>query len=192
MLSLGEGLGLDMIGMKKVAGGALQDSMLVEGVAFKKTFSYAGFEQMTKSFDNPKIVLLNVELELKAERDNAEVRVADVKAYQQVVDAEWDIIYDKLAKIVASGAQVVLSKLAIGDLATQYFADRGLFCAGRVEEPDMKRVAKATGASMQVPPLPPCAECDERWNGPPREKRAEPALLTRTVRRAVRRRLATT
>merc|ERR1719197_89144 len=136
--------------MKKVAGGSLQDSILVQGVAFKKTFAYAGFEQMTKQFTDPKIVLLNVELELKAERDNAEVRVTDVASYQQVVDAEWGIIYDKLAKIVESGAQIVLSRLAIGDLATQYFADRGLFCAGRVPEEDLKRVAKATGASVQT------------------------------------------
>ena len=50
-------------------------------------------------FNKPKIVLLNVELELKAERDNAEVRVDNVAAYQQVVDAEWDIIYEKLAKV---------------------------------------------------------------------------------------------
>merc|ERR1711988_2053219 len=135
---------------KKVQGGSLQDSLLVEGVAFKKTFSYAGFEQMTKSFSNPKIVLLNVELELKAERDNAEVRITDVASYQKVVDAEWEIIYDKLAKIVASGANIVLSRLAIGDLATQYFADRGLFCAGRVPDNDMKRMAKATGASVQT------------------------------------------
>uniref|UniRef100_A0A6S9TJZ6 CCT-eta n=1 Tax=Chrysotila carterae TaxID=13221 RepID=A0A6S9TJZ6_CHRCT len=150
VLGIGKTGNLDMIGMKKVPGGSLIDSMLVEGVAFKKTFSYAGFEQMTKYFDNPKIVLLNVELELKAERDNAEVRVADVAAYQRVVDAEWDIIYDKLAKIVASGASIVLSRLAIGDLATQYFADRGLFCAGRVAEDDLKRVAKATGAVLQT------------------------------------------
>ncbi len=61
------------------------------------------------------------------------------------MDAEWNIIYDKLAKCVASGAQVVLSRLAIGDLATQYFADRGIFCAGRVADDDMQRVAKATG-----------------------------------------------
>ena len=80
---------------------------------------YAGFEQMTKSFDNPKIVLLNIELELKAERDNAELRVSNIAEYQQVVDAEWEIIYEKLAKIVASGANIVLSRLAIGDLATQ-------------------------------------------------------------------------
>jgi len=141
---------LEMIGMKKVQGGALQDSMLVDGVAFKKTFSYAGFEQMTKHFDNPKICLLNVELELKAERDNAEIRISDVGAYQKIVDAEWDIIYEKLDKIVKSGANIVLSKLAIGDLATQYFADRGLFCAGRVEHFDMIRLQKASGGMIQT------------------------------------------
>ena len=54
--------------------------------------------------------------------------------YQAFVDAEWKIIYDKLDAIVATGAKVVLSRLAIGDLATQYFADRDIFCAGRVTE----------------------------------------------------------
>ena len=31
---------------------------------------------------------------------------------------------------------------------TIHFADRGLFCAGRVEERDMRRVAKATHATF--------------------------------------------
>ncbi len=66
-------LDLKMIGIKKVIGGGLRDSFLVDGVAFKKTFSYAGFEQQPKSFANPKILLLNIELELKAEKENAEV-----------------------------------------------------------------------------------------------------------------------
>lgn len=55
------------------------------------------------------------------------------------MDAEWNILYDKLEKIYQSGAKVVLSKLPIGDVATQYFADRDLFCAGRVQEEDLKR-----------------------------------------------------
>lgn len=46
---------------------------------------------------------------------------------QMVVRAEWDILYDKLQKIVDSGAQVVLSKLPIGDVATAYFSDRFVF-----------------------------------------------------------------
>lgn len=139
-----------LIGIKKVPGGAMEESQLVDGVAFKKTFVYAGFEQQPKSFDNPKILCLNIELELKAERDNAEVRVERVEEYQAIVDAEWKIIGDKLERIAATGANVVLSRLAIGDLAMQFFADRGIFCAGRVPADDMERVLRAMGCSMQA------------------------------------------
>ena len=52
-----------------------QDSFAVDGVAFKKTFSYAGFEQQPKSFKEAKICLLNLELELKSEKENAEIRI---------------------------------------------------------------------------------------------------------------------
>lgn len=56
-----------------------------------------------------------------------QVRVDKVSEYQKIVDAEWQILYDKLAKIHASGANVVLSKLPIGDVATQYFSDRYIY-----------------------------------------------------------------
>ncbi|RNF08597.1 T-complex protein 1 subunit eta [Trypanosoma conorhini] len=149
VLSLDSDLNLDMIGIKKVPGGSMRESILVDGVAFKKTFSYAGFEQQRKKFENPKVLLLNVELELKAEKDNAEVRVKDPKQYQSIVDAEWKIIYDKMEKCAETGAKIVLSRLPIGDLATQYFADHDIFCAGRVSADDMARVALATGGVVQ-------------------------------------------
>lgn len=139
-----------MIGVKKVTGGGMQDSELVNGVAFEKTFSYAGFEQQPKHFENPKILLLNIELELKAERDNAEVRIDKVEDYQKVVDAEWDILFEKLDRIAATGANVVLSKLAIGDVATQYFAERGIFAAGRVQDADLQRMVSAVGGAVQT------------------------------------------
>jgi len=147
---LDDDLDLSLVGVKKVPGGSVTDSFAVPGVAFKKTFSYAGFEQQPKSFKNPKILLLNLELELKSEKDNAEVRIEDPSQYQAIVDAEWNIIYEKLEKCVESGAQIILSKLPIGDLATQYFADRDLFCAGRVPDDDCQRVSRATGAVMNT------------------------------------------
>lgn len=100
-------------------------------------------------YEKPLIALLNIELELKAERDNAEIRVDSVDEYQNIVDAEWQILYDKLEKIHKSGAKVVLSRLPIGDVATQYFADRDMFCAGRVAEEDLKRTMKACGGAIQ-------------------------------------------
>ncbi|KAL6995389.1 T-complex protein 1 subunit eta [Sarracenia purpurea var. burkii] len=204
VLAIGNADRLNMIGIKKVPGGNMRDSFLVNGVAFKKTFSYAGFEQQPKKFLKPKILLLNVQLELKSEKENAEIRLSDPSQYQSIVDAEWNIIYDKLDKCVKSGAKIVLSRLAIGDLGTQdvpltklwnacggnqrrikvhvdfciytklgevvailvrwrmskqnpqivgvyqYFADRDIFCAGRVTEEDLQRVAAATGGTVQT------------------------------------------
>jgi T-complex protein 1 subunit eta len=141
---------LKLVGIKKVTGGSVTDSQLIQGVAFKKTFSYAGFEQQPKHLKNPFILLLNVELELKSEKENAEVRITDPDQYQSIVDAEWQIIYEKLDKCIDSGAKIILSRLPIGDLATQYFADRGIFSAGRVGTDDLDRVAKATGAFVQT------------------------------------------
>lgn len=161
VLKLDDLLPLNMIGIKKINGGALEDSQLIDGVAFKKTFSYAGFEMQPKSYKECKIALLNIELELKAERDNAEIRVDNVKEYQRIVDAEWQILYDKLEKIHKSGANVVLSKLPIGDVATQYFADRDMFCAGRVQEEDMRRTMKACGGAI----LTTIADLDEKVMG---------------------------
>lgn len=87
---------------------------------------------------------------MKSEKENAEIRLENPDDYQKIVDAEWKLIYEKLEKIVNSGAKIILSKLPIGDLATQYFADRGLFCAGRVNIDDLNRVAKATGGVIQT------------------------------------------
>lgn len=83
---------------------------------------------------------------MKSEKENAEIRIDNPDDYQSIVDAEWQLIYDKLNKMVDAGAHIVLSKLPIGDLATQFFADRNIFCAGRVTNDDLQRVAKATGA----------------------------------------------
>jgi T-complex protein 1 subunit eta len=144
-----EELDESLIGVKKIPGGGMQDSLLIRGVSFKKTFTYAGAEQQPKLFKDPLILSLNVELELKAEKDNAEVRVEQVSEYQAIVDAEWEIIYRKLEAIEKTGAKVVLSKLPIGDLATQWFADRDIFCAGRVPSEDLRRVTQAVGGSIQ-------------------------------------------
>ena len=52
---------LSLVGIKKITGGSVTESHLVQGVAFKKTFSYAGFEQQPKHLTNPTILILNVD-----------------------------------------------------------------------------------------------------------------------------------
>jgi T-complex protein 1 subunit eta len=89
VMCLSDDLEKSDIGIKKITGGSVKDSFLVEGVCFKKTFSYAGFEQQPKAFTNPKTLVLNLELELKAEKDSAEIRLTNPDDFQKIVDAEW-------------------------------------------------------------------------------------------------------
>lgn len=42
----------------------------------------------------------------------------------QIVNAEWTVLYRQLEKIYEGGAKIILSRLPIGDVATQWFADR--------------------------------------------------------------------
>lgn len=107
------GQDLSNIGVKKVGGGSVTESFLVAGVAFKRTFSYAGFEQQPKNFSSPKILCLNLELELKSEKENAEVRIDDPSIYQSIVDAEWSIIYEKLSLCVESGVRCVVNCVCV-------------------------------------------------------------------------------
>eukprot|EP00792_Barthelona_sp_PAP020_P005731 TRINITY_DN2775_c0_g1_i1.p1 TRINITY_DN2775_c0_g1~~TRINITY_DN2775_c0_g1_i1.p1 ORF type:complete len:573 (+),score=182.70 TRINITY_DN2775_c0_g1_i1:36-1754(+) len=150
VLHLGADLNLDMVGVKKVEGGSMNDIQLVKGVAFERTFSYYGFEMQPKKFKTPKILCLNVDLELQAEDQSAEVRVDNIRDYERVVQAEWNIIFRKLDAIRDAGVDIVLSTESIGDLATQYFADNDMFCAGRVDPADLRRVCMATGAKIQT------------------------------------------
>jgi len=85
-------------------------------------------------------------------RARAQVRLSDPAQYQEIVDAEWNIIYAKLQACANAGAKIVLSRLAIGDLATQFFADRDIFCAGRVR-------ARAAGRPATSPNRAPRCAC---------------------------------
>jgi len=134
--------------IKTIKGGSFTDSSIFNGIVFEKCFTYAGYEQQPKKILNPKILLTNVELEWKSERENAEMRISNVEEYQKIVNAEWQIIKDKLDNIIKSGANVILSSSAIGDYATQYFARFDIFCAGRVHQSDINSILKSCNGTL--------------------------------------------
>ena len=145
---MGKEFDTNMISVKSIAGGGINDSFFIKGIGIKKPFSYAGSEKQFKKYYFPNILAVNLELEIKSEKDNSESRVKNIKNFQAIIDAEWSIIYEKLDKISRAKTNVIFSKLPIGDLATQYFAERGILCGGRVSNDDMTRISKGTFAQI--------------------------------------------
>uniref|UniRef100_A0A0D3GFZ5 Uncharacterized protein n=1 Tax=Oryza barthii TaxID=65489 RepID=A0A0D3GFZ5_9ORYZ len=63
----------DKLFQRKVPVGIMRGFFLMV-LSSRRHFSYAGFEQQPKKFVSPKIRLLNIEQELKYEKENAEIR----------------------------------------------------------------------------------------------------------------------
>jgi T-complex protein 1 subunit eta len=99
---------MDSIHIVAIPSGSLTDSFLVDGVVFQRTFTYAGFEQQPKIVHNPKILLLNHEIELKHQKEFAHLSINTPNDYASFIDTEWDLVYRKLDQIYDSQCTVVL------------------------------------------------------------------------------------
>ena len=63
-------------------------------------------------------------------------------------DRESDITKERINKILATGANVILTTGGIDDLCLKYFVEAGAIAVRRCLRQDLKRIAKATGASF--------------------------------------------
>lgn len=58
---------------------------------------------------------------------------------------ESDIAKERIEKILASGANVVLTTQGIDDMCLKYFVEAGAIAVRRVSKDDIKVIARATG-----------------------------------------------
>ena len=63
---------------------------------------------------------------------------------------ESDITKERIQKILAAGANVVLTTGGIDDMCLKYFVDAGAMAVRRVLKKDLKRIAKATGGKRRA------------------------------------------
>lgn len=63
---------------------------------------------------------------------------------------EADITKERIQKILASDANVVLTTGGIDDLCLKYFVEAGAMAVRRCKKEDLKRIARATGATVVV------------------------------------------
>jgi T-complex protein 1 subunit alpha len=78
------------------------------------------------------------------------INVKDPKEIENIKKREMDITKEKIQKILATGAKVVLSTKGVDDLCMKYFVEAGVLCARRCNKEDLKRLAKATGGQVVI------------------------------------------
>merc|ERR1712080_147413 len=77
-----------------------------------------------------------------------QVLVTEVDQLDKIRDRESDITKERIKKILDTGANVILTTGGIDDLCLKYFVEAGAMAVRRCKKQDLKRIAKATGATF--------------------------------------------
>ncbi|HIP58313.1 MAG TPA: thermosome subunit, partial [Archaeoglobus profundus] len=135
----------DYIKIEKRQGGAVEDTMLVDGIVLDKEVVHPA---MPKRVENAKILLINAALEVKETEIDAKIRINDPELLQKFIEQEEKMIKEMVDKIVQAGANVVFCQKGIDDLAQYYLAKAGILAVRRVKKSDIEKLARATGAKI--------------------------------------------
>jgi len=103
---------------------------------------------MPKKIQGAKIACLDFNLNKAKMGQGIQIVATDAKKLEEIRLRESDIIKDKIQMILKTGANVVLTTKGIDDLCLKYFIEAGAMAVRRVRKEDLKRIAKATGATF--------------------------------------------
>lgn len=116
---------------------------LIGGTVIDKTIDNSAMPRM---IENARILLLNEPLEMMRTKSEAEIEISSPEQMSLFLNQEIYDIRTKVKKIIQSGANVVISRKGINDVAQDYLAKEGIISMRRVKYNDIWWLEKSTGA----------------------------------------------
>lgn len=95
-----------------------------------------------------KIACLDINLTKQRMHLGVHITIDDPAQLEEIRKRESEITLEKIRKILASGANVILTTKGIDDLCLKEFIEAGAMAVRRCRKEDLRRIAKATGATL--------------------------------------------
>ena len=97
---------------------------------------------------NAKIACLDFNLQKTKMLFGIQVLVNDPRELERIREEESAITARRIQLVLKAGANVILCTKGIDDMALKYFVEAGAIACRRVPKEDLKRIARATGATI--------------------------------------------
>ena len=129
----------------KSHGSSAHESTMFEGFVLR---NYRVSQQMPMRIEKPKIACIDFNLNKFRLGMGTSVLVEDPKNLEKIRQREIDILKERVQSIIEAGATLILTTGALDDIAAKYMVDKGVIGIRRVDKSDMRRISRATGATM--------------------------------------------
>jgi len=100
---------------------------------------------MKTRISNAKIAVLDMNLQKARMHLGVNIVIDDPDQLEAIRRRELEITTERIQKILATGANVILTTKGIDDMCLKLFVEAGAMAVRRCKKDDLKRIAKATG-----------------------------------------------